>query len=142
MAKLRWVDTSFDKEFYKYRFANKSGQVLGKMALLDLLLLTRELDLTTCELRRKLGELGYVETGKRLEDLSASIYKESLYRFRPEAYKYPGLVDCSSFVKGVYSEFAIDLPRYSVQQIEVGKEIETPETGDLLFFDERIHNRW
>ncbi|SEN51494.1 C40 family peptidase [Lihuaxuella thermophila] len=44
--------------------------------------------------------------------------------------------DCSSFVKRVFAENGIDLPRTSRQQAEVGQEVSRSELqkGDLVFF--------
>lgn len=47
----------------------------------------------------------------------------------------PNIVDCSSFVKWVYSNRGIWLPRRSIQQREYGEvvEIENITAGDLIF---------
>ena len=45
--------------------------------------------------------------------------------------------DCSSFVKFVYKKHGIDLPRTSIMQSKVGKQVKRDElqVGDLIFFD-------
>jgi hypothetical protein len=150
MVKLKWVDTSFNREFYTSKFNRYSGQVLGNKAFLNIKLLAQELGITSVELRHRMREMGYVETGTRLEHFSEEMYVGSKYAYwRPGMDKYPELIDCSSFVCGVYAELGIDLPRYTIHQIEIGKSIEVClpettnlETGDLLFFDEDIRRRW
>lgn len=149
MAKLKWVDTNFDREFYLKKFANSCGQVLGDKALLNIELLAQELGVTEGEIRLRLENLGYVETGRRLDDLDVNNYTGSKYVLRPGLEEYPGRIDCSSFVCGVYAEFGVELPRYTVQQIEIGEKVEGElseiknfETGDLFFFDESIRYKW
>jgi cell wall-associated NlpC family hydrolase len=46
-------------------------------------------------------------------------------------------VDCSGFVKNVYQEVGIDLPRTSAQQYEELKPTNSPVIGDLVFFKKR-----
>lgn len=47
-----------------------------------------------------------------------------------------GYLDCSAFVKLIYEEFGIKLPRSSAQQFQVGVYVEEDELmpGDLVFF--------
>jgi len=149
MAKLEWVDTSFDREFYTRKLSQIGGQVYGAMASLDIAFLAERLNIPIGVLQNKLTELGYFETGKTLEELSVDMYGKSKYRLRPGIEEYPERVDCSSFVCGVYAEFGVELPRYTIQQVEIGwpVEIKLPEvtnfeTGDLLFFDEKIRYKW
>ncbi|MGK0466811.1 SH3 domain-containing protein [Clostridium sp.] len=44
--------------------------------------------------------------------------------------------DCSGFVQYVYKNFSIDLPRVTMDQVNVGKavNIENLQTGDLIYF--------
>ncbi len=50
-----------------------------------------------------------------------------------------GYLDCSMFVKLVYEEFGIKLPRSSVEQFKIGRNVEKHELlpGDLVFFKTR-----
>jgi cell wall-associated NlpC family hydrolase len=52
----------------------------------------------------------------------------------------PAGFDCSGFVRAVYRQFDIELPRDTKNQIRVGTEIKRSEVwpGDLLFFDRHI----
>jgi cell wall-associated NlpC family hydrolase len=43
-------------------------------------------------------------------------------------------VDCSGFVKNVYSEIGVNLPRTSGEQFEYTSRINSPSIGDLVFF--------
>jgi len=47
----------------------------------------------------------------------------------------PAVVDCSSFVKWLYGQYGIWLPRRSIQQREHGEEVQPAEVvgGDLIF---------
>ncbi|MCS7278893.1 MAG: LysM peptidoglycan-binding domain-containing protein [Thermodesulfobacteriaceae bacterium] len=53
-----------------------------------------------------------------------------------------GYLDCSMFVKLVYQRLGIDLPRSSLEQFKLGKEVEKKELlpGDLVFFRTRGRN--
>ncbi len=52
----------------------------------------------------------------------------------------PSIVDCSSFMKWIYSNCGIWLPRRSIQQREYGEviEIENIIGGDLIFISGRV----
>ena len=43
-------------------------------------------------------------------------------------------IDCSGFVKNVYQELGVNLPRTSAQQYKSLKPTNTPAVGDLIFF--------
>ena len=53
----------------------------------------------------------------------------------------PGGFDCSGFVKYVYANFGIDLPRVTYDQMKVGVAVSTDnlQVGDLLFFRDGGH---
>lgn len=61
-------------------------------------------------------------------------YEGTPYRRGGES---PLKVDCSGFVRMLFSCFDILLPRTSRDQFGVGKEVETITVGDLLFFATR-----
>jgi len=46
-------------------------------------------------------------------------------------------VDCSGFVKNVYKEVGIDLPRTSAEQFKFLKHTNSPVVGDLVFFKKK-----
>ena len=81
----------------------------------------------------------YTLTPEEKEKLKEKIIKiakrYSIYR-----YKYGGngngYLDCSMFVKLVYNEFGIDLPRTAREQFRVGQIVSKDELmpGDLVFF--------
>jgi cell wall-associated NlpC family hydrolase len=43
-------------------------------------------------------------------------------------------IDCSGFVKNVYKEIGINLPRTSAQQFAFAIPVKNPQVGDLVFF--------
>lgn len=57
------------------------------------------------------------------------------------SYKYAGNtkagVDCSGFVKNVYNEVGVELPRTSGEQYLVTIPTDQPNVGDLVFFKKR-----
>ncbi|MEY4745059.1 MAG: hypothetical protein RL272_1004 [Candidatus Parcubacteria bacterium] len=59
----------------------------------------------------------------------------SRYRRGARMVESPGVVDCSSFVKWLYAELGIWLPRRSIQQRRMGADVGPDETmaGDLVF---------
>ena len=60
---------------------------------------------------------------------------KSLYRRGAKLSQAPSVVDCSSFVKWLYAQRGIWLPRRSIQQREIGKAICLDQVmgGDLIF---------
>lgn len=65
----------------------------------------------------------------------------SRYKRGAQPSKAPGVVDCSSFVKWLYSQKGIWLPRRSIQQRELGEEVDISEIakGDVVFVSGRIN---
>jgi cell wall-associated NlpC family hydrolase len=59
------------------------------------------------------------------------------------AYKYGGTgaggYDCSGFVRHVYAQHGVELPRMTRDQIRVGRNVPWSRvvSGDLLFFEDR-----
>ncbi len=56
-------------------------------------------------------------------------------------YKYGGTtragIDCSAFVKNVYKELGVKLPRTSKQQYVATIPVTNPDIGDLIFFKKK-----
>ncbi len=54
------------------------------------------------------------------------------------SYKYGGNdkngIDCSGFVKNVFKEIGVNLPRTSAEQFIATLPVNNPEVGDLIFF--------
>lgn len=77
---------------------------------------------------------------KEEENFLRQKFLEISHQYREHKYKIGGdgngYLDCSMFVKLVYQNFGIDLPRTSREQFQVGIEVEKEELipGDLLFF--------
>jgi cell wall-associated NlpC family hydrolase len=75
-----------------------------------------------------------------LTDVDVSKLIASALDYIGASYKYggnhPASIDCSAFVKRVFSEVKIPLPRTSREQFELGVEIPLDQLseGDLLFF--------
>lgn len=97
--------------------------VLGKNKVLTPSMLSKEDELA---LKRKFIEL-------------STYYADSRYRLGGNG---NGYLDCSSFVKLVFKELGINLPRSSAQQFMVGVPVEEHELipGDLVFFRTRGKN--
>lgn len=64
----------------------------------------------------------------------------SLYRRGSRMFEAPKIMDCSSFMKWLYGQRGIWLPRRSIQQRALGKlvEVKNIRAGDLLFVSGRI----
>ena len=77
---------------------------------------------------------------KEEENFLRQKFLEISHQYREHKYKIGGdgngYLDCSMFVKLVYQNLGIDLPRTSREQFQVGIEVEKEELipGDLLFF--------
>jgi cell wall-associated NlpC family hydrolase len=74
-----------------------------------------------------------IPRNKKSEAMMGTI---NLYLGTP--YKYGGEdfsgIDCSGFVRNVYREVGVDLPRSSREMFVVGEKTSEPEFGDLVFF--------
>jgi len=59
----------------------------------------------------------------------------SKYRRGARLYEAPGVFDCSSFIKWLYAQRGVWLPRRSIQQRELGETIGPSEliAGDVVF---------
>ncbi len=59
----------------------------------------------------------------------------SLYRRGARLFEAPAIVDCSSFIKWLYAQRGIWLPRRPIQQRKLGNVVELNEViaGDLIF---------
>lgn len=59
----------------------------------------------------------------------------SKYRRGARLVEAPGIFDCSSFIKWLYGQCGIWLPRRSIQQREIGESIELDQviSGDVVF---------
>ena len=65
----------------------------------------------------------------------------SQYRRGARRSEAPAVVDCSSFIKWLYAERGIWLPRRSIQQRELGETVNLDEliAGDVVFVSGRIN---
>lgn len=75
---------------------------------------------------------------KRLEYSAVELARQhvgSPYRLRARVAEAPGVFDCSSFTKWIYSRLGIRIPRLAVQQRQLGEVVEWPDLapGDLVF---------
>ncbi len=79
---------------------------------------------------------------KKIISYAAELYATTPYKFGGENIS-KGL-DCSFFVKYIYSKLGINLPRTSREQIKVGKFIAYNElrVGDLVFFKKIYYRKY
>ncbi|NLY79660.1 MAG: C40 family peptidase [Lysinibacillus sp.] len=74
-------------------------------------------------------------------DFSSTELRETASQYLGVRYKYGGTTtsgfDCSGFVRKVFSDFGIELPRTAALMYEVGEPVEIGEIrpGDLLFYN-------
>lgn len=66
--------------------------------------------------------------------------ENSIYRRGAKLFEAPAVFDCSSFVKFLYAQLGIWIPRRSIQQREFGKVIllKDAQVGDLIFTSGQI----
>lgn len=87
-----------------------------------------------------LREKGFTVIEVDLVSLARSRIGVSKYRRSAPLGEAPGTFDCSSFVKWLYGQKGIWLPRRSIQQRECGNAVqkEDLEAGDIVFVSGRI----
>jgi LysM repeat protein len=79
------------------------------------------------------GDLVLLETGLDALEKAALSYLATPYRFGGSSHQG---IDCSSFVRNVFRELNIDLPRTAREQYRLGSSIDPGnlQSGDLLFY--------
>jgi hypothetical protein len=72
--------------------------------------------------------------------MARSCIKTSTYRRGARAREAPRVVDCSSFIKWLYGQRGVWLPRRSIQQRELGTSVPIEEigAGDVVFISGQI----
>jgi hypothetical protein len=98
------------------------------------------LPLTSNEIRERLHQSGFVERNVDVTELALSRVGQSVYQRGASFAEAPHVVDCSSFVKWLYGERGIWIPRRSLHQFSVGTPITESEIlpGDLVFLSSPI----
>ena len=76
--------------------------------------------------------------------LARKCIKTSIYKRAAKPSEAPAIVDCSSFIKWLYGQRGIWLPRRSIQQRELGVSVAIDEIskGDIIFSSGRIDYYW
>ncbi len=87
-----------------------------------------------------LREKGFVLIEVDLVALARQCVGVSCYRRGARPVEAPAVVDCSSFIKWLYGQRGIWLPRRSIQQRELGEVVELHNliAGDVVFVSGRI----
>lgn len=82
-----------------------------------------------------LNNKGFVSVDVDIIALARECVGSSQYRRGARLYEAPGVFDCSSFIKWLYAQRGIWLPRRSVQQRELGEAVTLEEliAGDVVF---------
>lgn len=87
-----------------------------------------------------IGE-GEAEATKKLTDFTTTELRTTSSKYLGVGYVYGGTTtagfDCSGFVRKVYSDFGVELPRTARDMYEVGEPVKIGEIrpGDLLFYN-------
>lgn len=99
-----------------------------------------KLPLTNEEALALIGRLGFAEVSVDLVELARSCVGTSVYRRGARFHEAPGVVDCSGFVRWLYGQMGIWLPRRSIQQYMLGEEAALEEVSalDVVFVSGRI----
>jgi len=110
--------------------------IAGNRAMIDL----RWCDNFPCDRDVLMGiiihELGFKQVSFDPEqEARLRVHSLSVYKLEASIYDSPMIVDCSSFVKWVYAQAGIRLPRPSIDQRDCGQEVDLDslESGDLIF---------
>lgn len=74
-------------------------------------------------------------------ELARECIGKSTYRRGSQMHNAPHQMDCSSFIKWLYAQRGIKLPRRSIQQREIGLRVEISDllAGDLVFVSGRVN---
>jgi hypothetical protein len=89
-----------------------------------------------------LSRLGFSVVDVSLSELAQRQIGASIYRLGAHPNMAPSIVDCSSFVRWLYAQKGIWLPRLSIQQREYGLPVPLTDIreGDLIFTTSRCGN--
>ena len=99
-------------------------------------------DIDSLKLPISRGEILEILVAKKFQvlevnivDLARQCIAESQYRRGARLFEAPSIFDCSSFIKWLYSQRGIWLPRRSIQQRELGESFEFDQiiAGDAVF---------
>ncbi len=87
------------------------------------------------EMVKRLRQLGLIEVRVDIVSIARACIGQSRYRLGSNPNEAPGIVDCSSFMKWLYAQRGIWIPRFSVQQYLEGMAYSEAErkAGDLAF---------
>lgn len=79
-----------------------------------------------------------------LVELARLCISSSVYRRGACITEAPAVVDCSSFIKWLYGQKGIWLPRWAIQQFQHGDAVSLDElaAGDVVFTAGRINRYW
>jgi len=82
-----------------------------------------------------LNNKGFVLIEVDIVALARQCIATSRYRRGARLFEAPAIVDCSSFIKWLYAQRGIWLPRRSIQQRELGEAVNLDElvAGDVVF---------
>ena len=80
-----------------------------------------------------LAAQGFYPIEVNLETLALNQIGKALYKRGARFDQAPHIVDCSMFVKWLYAQKGIWLPRHSIDQREYGRAAHTPKPFDLIF---------
>jgi hypothetical protein len=82
-----------------------------------------------------LNDKGFVSVKVNIIALARQCITTSRYRRGARLFEAPAIVDCSSFIKWLYGQRGIWLPRRSIQQRELGEAVNLNEliAGDVVF---------
>ncbi len=87
---------------------------------------------------------GYVVKQIDIVSLARSRVGVSVYRSACHPDESPDIVDCATFVRWLYGELGLWLPRFSIEQRELGLPVplEEEHPGDLIFVQGRFGKFW
>lgn len=114
-------------------------RAVGNRCAVDLKML--RLPISHTEAKCILIEKGFAVIDVDLIALARSCINTSQYKRGAHPDEAPSVVDCSSFIKWLYSQRGIWLPRRSIQQRDIGEPINLCDVrvNDLVFASGRIN---
>lgn len=87
---------------------------------------------------------GYERVIVEIVCIARSCVGKSVYQWNHHPDNAPNFVDCASFVRWLYSQYGIWLPRYSIQQHNYTRPVdwEKRKIGDLIFSEGSYGKYW
>lgn len=108
----------------------KTRFTANQRALLDLDACAAMMKITPAQFLSVISELGWSIVSIDLPTLALSYNNTGYYRLRSRPQEWPEYIDCSGFIKYLFAQMGVLIPRMAIDQRDFGEPID--ETSDLV----------